>query len=145
MLDLIWLVFLLYLLGHFWCDRRILAKAKYWLITKGRISHFEWARSGRLLWPKITYNYQVFEQEYSSEYLFLDTAHNNPASKYARLVAYRAAVAYEDDKEIDVYYNPNNPSQAVLDITIPRKLNIIISLLLALVLLHLAVVIARFL
>lgn len=145
MVDVIWLVFLFYLLWHFWRDRQLLARTRHWLITKGRITQFEWARVGRQLWPKIQYTYQVFDQEYASEYLFLDTSHNNPTSKYARLVAYRAAVAYEDDVDIDVFYNPNNPKQAALDITIPRKLNVIIALLIALIILHVVVVIVHLL
>ncbi|MBA2651529.1 MAG: DUF3592 domain-containing protein [Tatlockia sp.] len=145
MLDLIWLFFLSYLLWHFWRDRQLLARARHWLITKGRITHFEWARVGRLLWPKIQYTYQVFEKNYSSEYLFLDTSHNNPNSKYSRLIAYRAAMAYEEDADIDVFYNPNNPQQAALDITMPRKLNIIIGLLCILIIVHLTVVLVHLL
>ena len=139
-LDLIWLIFLLYLLWHFWRDRQFLAQTQDWLITKGRITLFEWTREGPRLWPKIQYKYQVLDQDFYGEYLFLDTAHNNPTSKYARMVAYRAAVAYEEDAEIDVHYNPNDPKQAVLDITIPRKLNLILVLVAALIIVHLVVV-----
>jgi hypothetical protein len=52
-------------------------------------------------------------------------------------------VAYEEDADIDVFYNPNNPTQAALDITMPRKLNLIVGLLLALIILHLVVVIVH--
>lgn len=128
------------MLWYFWRDRQFLAQAKYWLITKGRITLFEWTQEGPRLWPKIQYTYQVFDKDFYGEYLFLDTAHNNPNSKYARNIAYRAAMAYEDDVDIDVFYNPNNPQQAVLDITIPRKLNLIIVLLLILIILHLVIV-----
>ncbi|PJE18364.1 DUF3592 domain-containing protein [Legionella drozanskii] len=133
------------MLRHFWRDRTALAQARSWLITKGRITTFEWTRAGPRLWPRIQYTYQVFDQDFQGEYLFLDTAHNNPNSKYARRVAYKAAVAYEKDAEIDVFYNPNDPNQAALDITLPRKLNLIVALLIALVILHLVVVISRLL
>lgn len=145
LLDLVWLIFLLSMLRHFWRDRQLLAQTKFWLITKGHITVFEWTREGHRLWPRVEYTYQVFDQDFQGEYLFLDTAHNNPNSKYARTVAYRAAIAYENDEEIDVFYNPNNPQQAVLDITMPRKLNIIIALLVMLIILHLVVVIERLL
>jgi hypothetical protein len=145
MLDLIWLFFLFYLLWHFWRDRQFLAQAQYWLITKGRITLFEWVREGPRLWPKIQYKYQVFDHDYYGEYLFLDTSLNNPNSKYAREIAYRAAMAYEDDVDIDVFYNPNNPEQAALDITIPRKLNLIVALLIGLIIVHFVVVLARLL
>lgn len=140
LLDVAWLVFLLTILRHFWRERQILAQTKFWLITKGRITVFEWTREGPRLWPSIEYTYQVFDKDFYGEYLFLDTSHNNPNSKYARRVAYRAAMAYENDEEIDVFYNPNNPQQAVLDITMPRKLNLIITLLVALIVFHLVVV-----
>jgi hypothetical protein len=144
-LDLLWLIFLLLMLWYFWRDRQFLAQTQSWLITKGRITLFEWTREGPRLWPKIQYSYQVFEHDYFGEYLFLDTSLNNPNSKYARQVAYRAAIAYEEDVEIDVYYNPNDPSQAVLDTTIPHKLNFIISLLLVLIILHLTVIVHHWL
>ena len=143
LLDVVWLLFLLSLLLHFWRDRQLLRQTRFWLITKGRITQFRWSQDGPRIWPKIEYSYQVFDHDFQGEYLFLDTAHNNPNSKYARQVAYRAAIAYEKDEEIDVFYNPNNPQQAVLDITIPRKLNVIIALLVAFIILHLTIMVYR--
>nr|WP_028388829.1 DUF3592 domain-containing protein [Legionella fairfieldensis] len=145
LLDIIWLLFLLSMLRHFWYERQNLTKTNGWLITKGRIVRFEWTHENHRIWPRISYTYQVFDQDFQSEYLFLDTAHNSPYSYYARRVAYRAAIAYEKNEAIDVYYNPNDPQQAVLDITIPRKLNWIIALLLGLIALHLAIVAAHLL
>ncbi|WP_078767506.1 DUF3592 domain-containing protein [Legionella maceachernii] len=133
------------MLRYFWRDRRALAQTRSWLITKGRITSFEWTREGPRLWPRIKYHYQVFDQDFEGEYLFLDTAHNTPNSKYARKVAYKAAMAYERNAEIDVFYNPNNPEQAVLDIAMPKKLNLIILLLIMLIILHLVVVTVRLL
>lgn len=145
LLDLVWLLFLIFLLRYFWRDRKALVQTRSWLITKGRITSFEWTREGPRLWPRIKYSYQVFDQDFVGEYLFLDTAHNNPNSKYARKVAYKAAMAYERNAEIDVFYNPNNPEQAVLDITMPKKLNLILVLLIMLIILHLVVIIVRLL
>ena len=126
LLDILWLLFLLSMVWHFWRERQLLTQTKFWLITKGRITSFEWTKVGPRLWPRIEYRYQVFDKDFQGEYLFLDTSHNNPNSKYARQVAYRAAMAYENDEEIDVYYNPNNPYQAVLD-TLSNKINLIIA------------------
>lgn len=145
LLDLCWLLLLLAILFYFWRERKQLADAKYWLITKGRVTLFEWTKNGHQLWPKIEFTYYVFDQEFRSKYLFLDTVYNNPNSKYARQVAYKAAVAYEKDAEIDVYYNPDNPQQAVLDVTVPPKLNLIIVLLLLLIFFHLFIIIRRLL
>lgn len=143
LLDLLWLIFLLFLFHHFWRDRQFLNQTRFWLITKGRITQFNWIRDKHRLWPKITYLYRVFEHDFEGEYLFLDTAHNNPNSNYARKVAYRVAMAYEKDEEIDVFYNPNNPQQAVLDTTMPRKLTLILALLFILIILHLGIVCYR--
>lgn len=142
-MDILWLSFLLFLLWHFWQERQALKIASHWLITKGRITQFVWAQEEHRLWPKIEYSYQLFDQDFKGEYLFLDTSRNNPASKYARKVAYRAAMAFEHDEEIDIYYNPDNPLQSALDVRIPTKLNVIIGLLLFLLALHLGVVVHR--
>ena len=101
---------------------------------------------GHSIWPKIEYTYQVHDQDLIGEYLFLDTSHNNPNSKYSRLVAYKAAVAFKENSEIDVYYNPNNPEQSALDVTIPIKLNIILCLISVLIVIHLGIIfVLRFL
>lgn len=145
MLDLVWLFFLLILFRHFWQDRQVLVRAKSWLITKGRITSCKWTEVGHSVWPKIEYSYQVYDKDLTGEYLFLDTAHNNPNSKYSRNIAYKAAVAFKEDKEIDVYYNPNNPEQSALDVTVPTKLNIILILIGAFIVLHLGLIVWRYL
>lgn len=144
-MDIIWLFFLLFLLRHFWQERQALMTASHWLITRGRITQFVWTQDEHHLWPKIEYCYQQFDQEFKGEYFFLDTSRNNPHSKYARKVAYRAAMAFEHDEEIDIYYNPDNPLQSALDVRIPTKLNVIIGLLLFLLVLHLVIVAHRLL
>lgn len=144
-LDLGWLIILLILFLHFWRDRRALAQAQFWLITKGRITDCEWTQVGHSAWPKIKYSYQVYDKDLEGEHLFLDTAHNNPNSKYARHIAYKAAVAFKEDQEIDVYYNPNNPEQSALDVTMPKKLNVILILIGILIIVHLGLITLRFL
>lgn len=145
LLDSIWLIFLVLMLYHFWRVRLHLSQTKNWLITKGRITYFEWTAEENRLWPKIEYIYQVCNQDVHGHYFFLDTSHNNPCSKYARKVAYRAAIAFENNDEVDVYYNPNHPEQSALDISIPKKLNIIVVLLLGLLILHSLVMAIRLL
>ncbi|STX27646.1 Protein of uncharacterised function (DUF3592) [Legionella beliardensis] len=143
--DMAWLLLLLLLLKHFWQDRQNLLKAHAWFLTKGRITRFLWTKDGYHLWPKIEYTYQVYDRDFLGEYFFLDTSHNNPNSKYSRRVAYRAAMAFEKNEDIDVFYNPSDPRQAVLDVRIPTKLNFIIFLLVCLIVVHLGVVLYRFL
>lgn len=142
-LDLGWLFFLLVLLRHFVQDRRGLLRTRSWLKTKGHITSYELTTVGNNLWPKIEYSYQVYDKDLIGEYLFLDTAHNSPTSKYSRQIAYKAAMAYKENAEIDVFYNPNNPEQSALDITMPRKLNVIIILISSLIVLHLGIIASR--
>lgn len=139
-LDLGWLLFLCILLKHFWQDRQELLKAKSWLKTKGRITLCEWTKIGHSVWPKIEYSYQVHDKDLIGEYLFLDTAHNNPNSKYSRHIAYKAATSFKENTEIDIYYNPNHPEQSALDVTVPIKLNIIIILIITLIVLHVGII-----
>ncbi|MGC1182399.1 DUF3592 domain-containing protein [Legionella sp.] len=140
-LDLGWLTVLFILLRHFWLDRQILLQAQTWLKVKGNITTCKWTQNKHNVWPKIEYSYQVHDQTMIGEYLFLDTAHNNPNSKYARNVAYKAAVAFKENKEIDVYYNPNHPEQSALDVTMPNKLNVILILIGILIIVQIGVMV----
>lgn len=140
MLDLVWLLFLLVMLFYFWQERRHLKKSLRWPQTTGHITQFNWTKEGHQLWPKITYAYWVNEQEYIGDSLLLSSAHTSYSSAHARKVAYRAAMAFERNEAIDVYYNPEAPDQAVLDIRLPKKLDVIILLLLFFIALHLTIV-----
>lgn len=144
-LDVGWLLFLLALLRHFWQDRQVLMQAQSWLKVKGHITACEWIHAGHSVWPKIEYSYQVYDKDLLGEYLFLDTAHNNPNSKYARQVAYKAAIAFKEYAEIDIYYNPSHPEQSALDVSMPRKLNFILMLIGSMIVLHLGLMVWRYL
>lgn len=145
MLDIGWLIVLLFLLNHFWRGKKALLEAQSWLKAKGHITRCEWVRVGHSVWPKIEYSYQVYDKDLVGEYLFLDTSHNNPNSKYSRLIAYKAAVAFKENAEIDIYYNPNRPEQSALDVTIPLKLNVILYSIAILVVVQIGIIIFRFL
>jgi len=140
-IDFIWLIFLITMFWHFWRDRYELTRTRTWLKTKGRITSCEWTEVGSRLWPKIQYTYQVYDKDLVGEYLFLDTAHNNPNSKYSRNVAYKAAMAYQENTDIEVFYNPNKPEQSALDITMPIKLTVILLLIAGLMVLQLGLMI----
>lgn len=145
LLDLGWLTVLVLLFRHFWQERKSLLKAHSWLKVKGHITHCEWTTIGHSAWPKIEYAYQINEQDLVGEHLFLDTAHNNPNSKYARQVAYKVAMAFKENEEIDIFYNPNHPEQSALDVTMPKKLDIILLLIGTLFCLHLGFMVLRLL
>ncbi len=144
-LDLGWLLFLTLLFAYFWRARKLTEQTKLWFKTQGRITYCELVPYEECLWPKIEYVYQVDNQEFTSQILFLDIAHNNLHGAHPRALAYRLVSAFKEDETIDVYYNPDNPEQAVLDTTIPWKLNMILGVIAALLLLHVAIVTSRFL
>jgi len=59
--------------------------------------------------PKIVYKYSVNGKEYfSSEYTF------GESSWIIESKAHEVVNSYEQDMSIIIYYNPNNPSEAVL-------------------------------
>jgi hypothetical protein len=129
MFELCWIVFLLAAFYYFWQRRQLLVEAQSWLKVKGQITEFKLVKATYTLWPEVEYRYQVLEQVLIGHYLFLDTIHNNPNSKYSRNVAYQIAVAYKNESEVDVYYNPNKPEESALNVAIPKSLNIILVLL----------------
>jgi hypothetical protein len=141
MLDLGWFFFLLILWRHFWRERQMLMQAQSWVQVKGQITAYEWIKLGYSDWPKVEYSYPVQEQEMKGEYLFLDTAHNNPSSRYSRRIAYNVALAFKEGTEIIVYYNPYDPEQSALDVSVPSKLNIILIVIALLMLIHLGLMI----
>lgn len=134
--NLLWLLFLLLLLRHFYRRLTTLRKATSWLITQGTITHLSWSNDYQSFWPTITYRYSLIDNQFTSDYLFLDTTFNTPYSPAARQVAYQAAMAYQNNQTIDVYYNPANPCQAALNIDVPLKLKIIIIVIAGLIIVH---------
>lgn len=134
--NIIWLIFLLAVFRYFWRQRQISSKACDWLITRGRITQLVWTKDGATIWPKIEYTYQIYDRDFTSDRFFFDTSHNSPYSKSCRNIAYRMAIAFENNEDIDVFYDPDNPLQAVLDVSIPSKLNVIINFLLLLIIAH---------
>lgn len=144
-LDVIWLCILLVMFHHFWKKRQMLSDAQGWLKAKGHITQYELIQVGHNLWPKVEYEYCVYEQNLIGHYLFLDTTHNTPNSKYSRHVAYQAALAYKDHLEVDIYYNPNRPEESALDVTIPTKLTGILVVISILIVIQIMTLIARLL
>lgn len=143
MLDTGWLVILLLVFGYFWQRRQVLVNAQGWLITKGHITSCKWTQAGHSVWPEIEYKYEVYNRVLYGHYLFLDTTHNTPNSAYARQIAYKVALAFKENSEIDVYYNPNKPEQSALDLSIPKKLNLILAINAAFILVQVLVIIWR--
>jgi hypothetical protein len=142
-IDFGWLIFLLLLVLYFWKTRRFIQRSTEWVKTKGKITRCEWTTRGHRLWPKVEYLYNVGEQEYTGENMFIDTFHRTYNNFYARNVAYKIAQAFKNDQDVDVFYNPDDPDEAALDITVPGKLNLILMLLGILIIAHLVIVVFR--
>ncbi|KTC64665.1 Protein of uncharacterised function (DUF3592) (plasmid) [Legionella adelaidensis] len=138
--DFGFLLLLLLIFVYFWRDFRKTQAAKLWVKTKGTVESYELENAGHSLWPKIEYSYEVDHQEFRGHQFFLPSAHKEIYSLYARKLAYRIGKSYQQGETIDVYYNPNDPSEAVLDITISHKLKIIIILVAAFIILHLSLI-----
>lgn len=140
--DWLWLGLLLIMLLLLWHNKRQLRKkTTSWQHTLGRVNVFEWTHHGHLPWPKIEYTYEVDGVEYEGSAFFLPMARHDLNANYARQLAYRIAVAYDKDEPIDVYYNPVQPEQAVLDISHPAKLTLFIGFVIFLLALHLTVMV----
>lgn len=144
LLDFTWLSVLGILFYHFWQKRQNLIDAQDWLKAKGHITRYQLVQVGHSVWPKLEYVYHVHDKDLVGHYLFLDTAHNSPSSKYSRRIAYNAAIAFNDHSEIDVYYNPNRPEESALDVTMPTKLTTILVLIGLLIAVHVVIIAFRF-
>ena len=143
LVDLGWLLFLFLVFRYFWRARKVTLQTKHWVKTRGRITQCEWTVHGHTMWPRVEYIYQIDDHDVTGQYLFLDTVHNDPNSKYARNIAYKVANAYKNNEDIDIYYNPDKPDEAVLDTTVPRKLNLILVFTVTLVIIHLVLLALR--
>ena len=141
LIDLFWLLFLLVVLLHFWKKRQLLVAARSWQNTRGRIHQLEWTEENGSLWLEVTYTYQLFDQEYLGDCIFLDEASNRTNNAYTRNIAYQIVMAFKNQEEIDVYYDPDNPMESALDVHIPRSLHWIIGMLLVFLALHLLLII----
>lgn len=143
-LDSGWFLFLLIILIHFWRKKRNFVLAKSWVIVKGHVTSCKWAEVGHSLWPKIEYSFHVGDVEIIGDDLFVDSSANNPGSKHARDIAYQTAVAFKENREIDVYYNPDNTRQSALDVSVPFRLNFILTVIWLLIAVHVASVFTRY-
>lgn len=142
-IDGIWLVLLLTIFAFFWQALQALREYKRWPSTKGRIITLEWLETNQFVWPQVTYSYHVQDQEFMADGLFPESGQYLLGRRSVQQLSYSIANAYEKKEEITVFYNPDDPRQAVLATTIPRKLLLIVGLLLFFIVLHLSVMISR--
>lgn len=142
-IDLIWLIFISGLFIYFLREYFTLKSYKNWSKTKAQVIKIQWHHHKNILWPKVEYLYHVGGYEYIGEHLFPDTFHNAPTSKYSRQIAYNTAKAYKDYKEIEIFFNPEQPEQSAIDVKIPRKVIFILFFLGFLIALHITIFLFR--
>lgn len=138
--DLIWLFFLLFLMGSLLRNLRTLRrKKKLWQKTHGRITQVEWVEIGHSLWPEVTYQFEVLNQEYVGDRYFFTEAHQSLHAQNARDFAYKIVQNFTSEDTIDVYYDPIDPHQSVLNPQAKGRLGLFIGLLSLLLGTHLLV------
>jgi len=125
-----WLVLLVLLFGYFFSQYWQLRALRRWRKVEGHVTHFSLQEQDGRLWPDIEYSYSVDSKTYHNDHFFSDNAQHALYSRYARKLAHRIALAYKNDEDIWVYYDPKDPEQAVLDRRIPPKLFGIIAVVL---------------
>jgi uncharacterized protein DUF3592 len=68
--------------------------------------------------PQVRYRYRVGEKEYDSERYTFDSSTSSGAGEYSR----RIVAAHPPGRAIRVYYDPDRPEVAILDLDVPTGL-----------------------
>ena len=84
-------------------------KMKSWPITKGIIEHASPSSESNDLLPHIEFSYQVAEKTYQRTFEFPEGTHPLPEFNQAYLDKYPVG------KEVNVYFNPEQPETATLE------------------------------
>lgn len=105
------------LLGIIYATRRGVTKAADWSSTMGTVisSTIEWRRrseGGSVAYPSVQYNYQVMGQ-------VLQGGRIMPGPPVGGSGAKKVVARYPVGAQVMVYYDPNNPSDAVLERDMP--------------------------
>ena len=124
------LLFALFVINLYFIKKRYaIRRATWWQTTDAKIQACKWVTCGHRLWPKLTYHYQVGEQAYTGEVLFLDPYFYSSRSKYAVHIAFKMATAYKEKQDVLVRYDATDPTRAALDIAASPKLTWIVGVL----------------
>ena len=141
--DSIWLLFLGSLYLYFYREKRRLKQWSTWISVQGQVTKCTWVKEEHELWLRVEYTYYVDQIDYFGDQLYPKSPYIYNKSKYAREIAYKVARAYEEHQDLTVFYNPENPMEAVLDTRLPRKLCWILRLIVILLLIHVSMVVLR--
>ena len=105
------------LLGIILVTRRKVAQAESWLSTMGTVvySSIEWRRGSKgssVAYPVVQYTYQVMGQMLQGRKVM-------PGPEVGGTGAHKVVNRYPAGAQVMVYYDPNNPSDAVLERGMP--------------------------
>ena len=106
-------------LGIIYFMRRKMAAVSQWPSTMGTVmaSSIEWrssSDSGSTAYPVVQYSYQVNGQAYQSSKLA-------PGPEMGGTGAQKVVARYPSGAQVLVFYNPQNPSEAVLERKAPAQ------------------------
>jgi len=104
-------------LGMIFFTRRKVAQASSWPSTMGTVvfSNIEWRRGskgGSVAYPVVQYTYQVIGQAYQGDKIM-------PGPEVGGSGAHKVVARYPMGAQVMVYYNPENPSEALLERGMP--------------------------
>lgn len=111
------------LLGIIFSTRRGVAKAANWSSTLGTVTYsgIEWRRGSRgssVAYPVVHYTYQFMGKMYDGSTIA-------PGPRVGGTGAHKVVERYPAGAQVMVYYDPNNPSDAVLERGTPGYVNIL--------------------
>jgi len=105
------------LLGIIFIARSKVAQAENWLSTIGTVtsSSIEWRRGskgGSVAYPAVQYTYQVMGQMLQGRKIM-------PGPETGGSFTHKVVERYPAGAQVTVYYDPNNPSDALLERNMP--------------------------
>ncbi|MEW6287179.1 MAG: DUF3592 domain-containing protein [Chloroflexota bacterium] len=111
------------LLGIIFTTRQSVANAATWSSTMGTVTYsgIEWRRGskgGSVAYPVVHYAYHVMGQAYQGNKIA-------PGPRVGGTGAQKVTGRYPIGAQVMVYYDPNNPSEAVLERSMPGYVNVL--------------------
>lgn len=111
-------IFSLVFLAIIFSARQSAAKAQDWAATTGRVtlSTLEARRGSKgstVYYPVIQYQYRVHAMDYESRKIM-------PGMEWGGSGAQAIVAKYPADSTVTVYYNPENPAEALLERDVPK-------------------------
>ena len=134
--NLLLLLLALLFLVHYLNDIRELRRIASWPQTPGELSHCHLQDDNKKYRLSVQYQYHVADQTYVSDVIQSPYDAEPFFSKKLRYFYYRLVRAFENREEITVFYDPNDPNQAVLYRSRSKKLYVYTLVFLVIIITH---------